>query len=80
MEINERVVLTKEQAMERLPDKENIHTFRQAGVLIGADWQREEVLEAINKYQFEESGAQATKMGHGMVFCDATGHVFVETK
>ena len=37
--------LTKEQVLKMLPDGEYIHTFRGNGVLIGADWERKEILK-----------------------------------
>jgi len=76
----ERRVLTKEEVISMLPDG-NIHTFRQAGnTLIGADWERNSMLKAINKYEVELTGEQAASMGHGMAFCDDLGWVFVQTK
>lgn len=79
--MEERVKLTKEQVLSILPDGENIHTFRQAGnSLIGADWEREEILKALEKYDFELSGEVATRMRHGIAFRDEYGWVFVHTK
>lgn len=74
--------LTKNEALAILPDKEDIHTFRQGGgnCLIGADWSREEILEMIDENQFELTGELATNMGHGMAFQDEFGWIFVETK
>lgn len=77
----ERHVLTKEEALKMLPDRDYIHTFRNSGItLIGADWSKEEMLKAIEKYEFELTGEQATNMEHGMAFKDELGWVFVETK
>lgn len=80
--INEKQFLTTEEVFARLPDEEYVHTFRQArdGTLLGADWERREMIKAINKYQFEVTGKQAQSMGHGMAFCDEYGWVFVQTK
>ncbi len=79
--MNERIVLTKEQAINMLPNKEMIHTFRQGGpTLIGADWDKKDLIEAINKYEVELTGEQARSMGHGMALYDEHGWLFIETK
>lgn len=42
-----RVYLTDEEAIARLPEKPRIHTFLGGGIaLIGADWDRADVIEA----------------------------------
>ena len=76
-----RVFLSYDEAVELLPDTDYIHTFRgRVPFMIGADWKRDDLLEAIQKYQPELSGDFATSMGHGIVFKDHHGWVFVETK
>jgi hypothetical protein len=76
----ERVFLTKEQAEAMLGKGDYIHTFRQAmGALIGADWDRSEILKAFETLKPELSGPQASAMNHGIVFYDLHGAVFVET-
>lgn len=78
--MNEEDVLSYEEALEMLPDKERIHTFVQPNVaILGADWDRSEVLKAFALYKVGLSGPQATKMGHGLVFWDGTRNVFIET-
>jgi hypothetical protein len=77
----ERTKLEINEATKMLPDGDTVHTFRNsAGMLIGADWDRADVLDAIKKHGVELSGSQATAMGHGLVLEDATGFLFVETK
>ena len=77
----DRTILTKEQAASLLPDKEEIHTFRQAGpALLGADLSRTDVLDKIENYDVELSGPAATKMRHGMVLKDEYGYLFIETE
>lgn len=71
------VFLTKEQAIAMLPDGDYIHTFRG---FVGADWSRNEIMGAIEKYQFELTGPNATAMNHGMGFRDEHGWVFVSTR
>lgn len=83
MATEERVVLTMEQAEAMLPDGDDIHTFRDTngrGPLIGADWSRANILEALRTKKPELSGELATKMDHGIVFFDEYGPVFVATK
>ncbi len=79
--MDERKVLTTEEAIAMLPDGETVHTFRQAaGMLLGADWKREYVIQAIKDNKVELSGEVATNMGHGMVINGKEGHIFVATR
>ncbi|APH21419.1 hypothetical protein CF088_20420 [Clostridium botulinum] len=78
---SKRCVLTKEEVLKMLPNKDYIHTFRDSAIsLIGADWSKKEILKTIENYEFELTGQQATSMGHGIAFQDNNGWVFVETK
>lgn len=78
---NERVKLSKEQAVAMLPDGDYIHTFAPAGgALLGADWTREELLSAFDKHQVELAGEAATAMNHGMAMFDGFGWVFIQTR
>lgn len=68
-----------------LPDGETIHTFvNPAGMLVGADWTREQVIEAIQQFGAELSGGMATRMNHGMVLFRGdrirSNALFIETK
>lgn len=77
---DERVRLTFDEALAMLPADEEIHTFRQAGfALIGADWDRDEILKLIREKGCELSGEIASRMGHGIVLFDGDGTLFVET-
>lgn len=77
---NERVVLNKDQALSMLQDGDEIHTFRSQGsVLIGADWSRASILEAIEQNECEIGGETCQAMGHGLVI-HANGPLFVECK
>lgn len=72
--------LNVEDAIKMIPDTEDIHTFvNPSGMLLGADWSREDIIEAFNKYGVQRSGEQAVRMKHGLVFHDGNKHVFVET-
>lgn len=77
---DERAPLTLDQAVAMLPDRDHIHTFRSTGMaLIGADWPREKLIDAIRDYGSELSGPASTRMGHGIVLMDDKGPLFIET-
>lgn len=64
------VTLTPEEALALLPEGEYVHTFRNpgAGMMIGADWRRDEVEREIRDAERRElAGQVATDMGHGLV-------------
>lgn len=78
---NERVILSKEEAIGMLPDGKLVHTFRNAvGAIIGADWDKKDIIDSIQNFEVELSGSMATGMGHGMVLVDDVGMLFIETK
>lgn len=78
---SKRYILTQEEVLKMLPDKDYIHTFREGSIsLIGAYWSKKEILKAMENRKFELTGKQATSMGHGIAFQDKHGWVFVETK
>lgn len=60
--------ITKEQAMYILPDGDSVHTFINSGIgLCGAAWDRESILEKIQKSDILElTGGIAKGMGHGL--------------
>lgn len=74
-------ILTTEEAKALLPDKEYIHTFRSSvpNVLIGADWRKQDVLDAIGVCQCELAGAAAKGVDHGLCI-HVDGPLFVETR
>ncbi len=77
---DERVKLTMEQSLGMLPITVNVHTFRQSAIaVIGADWERDEIIKHIEKFGAELAGEIATGMGHGLVVEDERGFLFVET-
>lgn len=73
--------LTPEEAIALLPEGENIHTFRSGGgLMLGADWSRAGVLEAIrNSPSRRPAGPAASAMGHGLAFMHRGDWLFVET-
>lgn len=78
--MKERIELTKEEALSLLPDNSNIHTFRgMPGILIGADWDKDELITEINRCKCEIGGAMCRHMGHGLViWTDRDDPLFVE--
>lgn len=84
---DERTFIEVDDALSRLfvsEDEEGgrrVHTFRGGGMmLIGADWDLEEVEKFFAKHKPELSGPMATKMNHGVFAADKRGGVFFETK
>lgn len=77
--------ITADEAIALLPEGEYIHTFRQSGVLIGADWLREEVIDLIKKSDcLELTGGMARSLDHGLAIYDYDAKLmsdilFVET-
>lgn len=78
---DDRVVLSKEQAISMLSDDETIHTYRNAGfMLVGCDWDRAELLEAIEKNECELGGPMCQQMRHGLVIHIGDSPLFVECR
>ena len=76
----ERKALTRGMAIAMLPPTPRIHTFRSTGAcLVGADWDRADVIEALGRFSPELSGAMASGMKHGIVIEDEHGYLFIET-
>lgn len=77
-----KVMLTPEQAKSVLLDDESIHTFRSGrGIMIGADWSRKSILEAIdnNADKIEIGGPGCKRTGHGLVvWTSDTDPLFIE--
>jgi len=80
-EDDKKAPLTFEEAVAMLPDGDYIHTFRSNPIcLVGADWEREELLEAIKKGRPEKAGPGATSMGHALAIWTGDEPLFVETR
>ena len=81
----EKIFLTEQQAIELLPEGEQIHTFLNFPMaLIGGDWDRDEVVDKIRRSDYREvsgSGARALKHGLAVYNNGATvmDVVFIET-
>lgn len=78
---DEKEVITFDEAVKRLPDAEQVHTFRQAGfAIIGADWDKTSLLDAMRKApEIQVTGPQAQSMKHGLCIVDDSGPLFIET-
>ena len=79
----DRQFLTIREAIALLDDGDEIHVFcnPQAGTLLGADWSRKEVLDAIEKASFREvTGPMAQKVNHGLAIANEHGQWFIKTK
>jgi len=80
-----RIFLTEEEAIDLLPDGDQIHTFYNPGFgLLGADWDREEIIDKIHSCDIREvTGKTARGMRHGLALftagCSQGDILFVET-
>jgi len=80
-DMDDKELITLDEAVKRLPSGDTVHTFRQGGpYLIGADHERDRLIEAMRAAQeIEVTGPQAQAMGHGLAICDEHGWLFIET-
>ncbi len=73
--------LTYEEAVAMLPDDDRIHTYVQGGpCLIGADWDREDILSLIREQGARLTGPDASSRKHGLAVLRRSGPLFIETK
>ncbi len=76
---NEKHTLTTDEALAMLPEGERIHTFRGGGMMmIGADWDRDQIETAIRDHDCELAGGVAAGMGHRLYVHEGRG-LFVAT-
>lgn len=73
-------VITADQAVDLLPDGDDVHTFRGGGfMVIGCDWRRASIIEALRSAPaIQLAGDVARGMRHGMVIDDG-GLLFIST-
>ena len=79
----DNVLIDYDTAVSRLADGDDVHTFRQGsiGMLLGADWSRNEILAAMKAApEILEAGEIATNIGHGIAIKDDGGWLFIATK
>lgn len=73
-EKDEQVKLTAAQAISVLPEGERVHTFLSGMMLIGADWDRANVIKSLEgAKQIELTGKMARSMKHGICFWEPVG-------
>lgn len=84
---SDRRVVPIDEAIARIGDGEHIHTFMQGGfALLGCDHDREELIASMREHGVEESGRQASAMGHTLVIVNypveygRTTPLFIEAK
>ena len=75
-------LISAEQAIGMLSDDERIHTFRSGPMaLIGCDWDREDLIAAINEAErIDIGGEQCCLMNHGLVVWTGQEPLFVECR
>lgn len=76
-------LLTYDEAVALLPGGDRVHAFLDGGLaVIGADWDRGDVLELLRTSDRREvTGPAAQSMGHGLAAFRADGvPVFIETR
>ena len=63
-----RFKLTTDEAVSILADGDEVHVFSNpgAGMLLGADWSRADVLREIAENKPELTGPTMAEMGHGL--------------
>ena len=83
MSDDEKVFVSYDEAVRRLPDGDEVHTFRNSipGLLVGSDWSRDDILAALMAAPaIEETGPQAQAARHGLAIFDHMGVLFIETR
>lgn len=77
----ENITISFDEAKNRLPEGNKVHTYRQSGfTILGADWDKKEVLKILKKYEIRKTGGMAKSMNHGLAIFDDSGWLFIETK
>jgi hypothetical protein len=77
-----RKFISKEKAIAMLPDRETLHVQINniANLIIGSDWQKDQVIELITNNKPELAGELATSMGKGLAVITDEDRYFIETK
>jgi hypothetical protein len=79
---DDREFVSFDEAVALLPDGDTIHTFRNPGpaILLGADWPRSRLLDALrDAREIELTGPAATAMGHGIAIDHGGRTLYVAT-
>ena len=77
---DDRKILTFDEAMALVPEGDAVHTFSNPapGVMVGADWSRQQIIDAIRQNGAELAGATARNFGHGL--CLVGQRLFIATR
>ena len=83
--MTDKIILTKEQALAVLDHNSDgsVHVFDnpRLGMLIGADWSKESIENAIKSAtELQIGGEMCQRMGHGLVMDCEDGRHFVAAK
>ena len=79
----EKVFVPIEEAVRRLDVRDGrVHTFREGGpcLIIGADWDLEDLVAWMRGRKIEETGPGAQSMNHGLAGHDEGGPMFIATR
>jgi hypothetical protein len=80
----DRILFTVDEAAAMLPDGDtvNVKLNNRVGCIIGCDWPKAKVLEAMSKAMFvEASGTMAARTGFGLFMLTEGGdRYFIETR
>lgn len=82
-EPTEQILVPFEWAVEFLPKKPKVHAVRNstAGVFVGADWQYEQIVDAMKQAPWIAlTGEIAQGQGYGLAIADEHGFLFIETR
>ena len=80
-----KVYITTQQAINILTDRQLVHTLCNLGILVGANWERTEIVKKIKHSDvLELAGPTARGMGHGLCIynnnaIDTFDILFIET-
>lgn len=73
-----RIVLTADEAIDLLAPGEFVHNYGLTRMMIGADWTREQAIDAITKARNREiAGPMAHAMGHALAIEHDSGRYSV---
>lgn len=79
--MSERLTVSLSEAIELLPKSEKVHCFSNpaASVLVGADWERDEVIRTFQQAEkIFISGPSAQSTGHGLFISQDGRNLFFE--
>lgn len=82
--MREGELIPLQQAIQMLPDGDEIHTFRQRGeMLAGCNWKRKDIIKTMKKFKVKRAGPSSVSLKHGLVCKDEDvfgSSLFIATK